>query len=99
MTFVSIRTYKAKVQKLDAETIEKVETGFAKIIKEVAGFHAYRLVDSGNYSVTSISVYDTEESANESVEKSKVWVAENLAHLVDGPAVIFNGEQVFSQLA
>ena len=99
MTFVSIRTYKSKIQKLDAETIEKVETGFAKIIREVPGFHAYRLVDSGSYQVASISVYDTEESTNESVEKSKGWVAENLAHLIDGPATVFTGEQVFSQLA
>jgi hypothetical protein len=56
MTFISIRTYKTKDQKLDAETIEKVESGFAPIIKAVPGFHAYRLIDSGNYSVSSISV-------------------------------------------
>ena len=97
--FVSIRTYKTKDQKLDAETIEKVESEFGQIIKDLAGFHAYRLVDSGNYSVASISVYETEESANESVEKSREWVAENLAHLIDGPATVFTGEQVFSQLA
>jgi hypothetical protein len=56
MTFISIRTYKTKDQKLDAETIEKVESGFAPTIKAVPGFHAYRLIDSGNYSVSSISV-------------------------------------------
>jgi heme-degrading monooxygenase HmoA len=99
MTFVSIRTYKAKDQKLDAETIKKVETGFAPIIKNVPGFQAYRLIDSGNYSVSSVSVYDTEESANESNEKSREWVAENLAHLIDGPATVFNGEVIFSQMA
>jgi hypothetical protein len=98
MTFVSIRTYKTKDQKLDAETIEKVESGFAPIIKAVPGFHAYRLIDSGNYSVSSISVYDTEESANESVERSSEWVKENLAQLVDGPVTVFTGEQIFSQL-
>ena len=99
MTFISIRTYKTKDQKLDAETIKKVETGFAPIIKNVPGFQAYRLIDSGNYSVSSVSVYDTEESANESVERSTEWVNENLAQLVDGPATVFTGEQVFSQLA
>ena len=95
----SIRIYKTKQQRLDYETLEKIETGFTHILRTVPGFHAYRLIDSGNYSVASLSFYETEEGANESVEKSRAWVNENLSPLVDGPPTIFIGEQVFSNLA
>ena len=93
--FTSIRIYKATVQKLDEETLEKLETEFAQILRTVPGFHAYHLNDSGNHSVASISVFETEAGANESVEKSREWVNANLAHLVDGPPTVFTGEQVF----
>ena len=95
----SIRIYKAKIQKLDEETLEKVATEFTQILRSVPGFHAYRLVDSGNYEVASISFFETEAGANESVKKSREWVTENLAHLVDGPPTVFTGQQVFSELA
>ena len=95
----SIRIYKATIQKLDDETLEIIESGFAQILRSVPGFHAYRIIDSGDYSIATISFFETEAGANESVEKSQTWVKENLSHLVDGPPNIFTGQQVFSELA
>ena len=97
--YTSIRIFKTNIEKLDEETLQKVETGFTQILRTIPGFHAYRLIDSGNHSVASISFYETEEGANASVEKSNAWVAENLRDLADGPPVAFLGEQVFSELA
>jgi hypothetical protein len=96
--FTSIRIYKATVEKLDDELLGRIETEFAMILRSVDGFHAYRLIDSGNYSVASISFFETEAGANELVEKSKDWVNANLAHIVDGPPTVFVGEQVYSEL-
>jgi hypothetical protein len=95
----SIRIYKTKIQALDDDTLEKLEKGFIQILRTVPGFHAYRLVDSGNHSVASISFYETEQGAIESVEKSRDWVNQNLAHLVDEPPTVFTGKQIFSELA
>jgi len=97
--FTSIRIYKSKIEKIDEDTLQKIETEFAQILRSVAGFHAYRFIDSGNYSAASISFFETEQGANESVEISREWVQANLAHLVDGPPTVFTGEQVFSELA
>ena len=65
----SMRIYKINVEKLDDELLGRVESEFATILKSVAGFHAYRLIDSGNYSVANISFFESEVGANESVER------------------------------
>jgi hypothetical protein len=95
----SIRIYKTNIEKLDEALLEKIETEFVQIIRTVVGFHAYRIIDSGNNSIATISLFETEEGANASHEKAREWVAANLAHLVDGPPTAFTGTQVFSELA
>ena len=95
----AIRFYKTKVEKLDEPTLHKIETEFTHILRTVPGFHAYRLIDSGNSSAASVSFYETEEGALQSIEKTRDWVEANLNHLVDGPPTVFIGEQVFSELA
>jgi hypothetical protein len=88
-----------KVAKLDDELIGRVEREFAQIVRSIPGFHAYRLIDSGNHSVASISFFEAEQGAHESIEKAREWIEANLAQLVDGPPTVFIGEQVFSELA
>ena len=95
----SLRIYKTKVEKLDDEILGRVEREFADILKSVPGFHAYRLIDSGNHSVASISFFESEVGANESVERARNWVNENLGDLIDGEPTVFVGDQVFSVLA
>jgi hypothetical protein len=95
----SIRIYKTTIEKLDDTVLQKIETEFAQILRTVPGFHAYRIIDSGNNSIATMSFFETEQGANESVEKSQEWVKANLAHLVEGPPTIFTGQQVFSELA
>ena len=97
--YTSIRIYKTTVKKLDSELIQRIESEFATILQSVPGFRAYRFIDSAEYSVASISFFETEEGANESVAKSREWVASNIAHVVDGDPVVFVGQQVFSALA
>jgi len=94
----SIRIYKSTIKKLDDDTLHKIETEFVQMLRTVAGFHAYRIIDSGNHSIATISFFETEQGANESFEKSQEWVSANLAHLVDGPPTKFTGQQVFSEL-
>lgn len=94
----SIRIYRTKIEKLDDALIGRIQDEFAPILKSTPGFHAYRLIDSGNHSVASITFFETEEGANESVERSREWVSTNLADIVDGDPVVFVGEQIFSEL-
>ena len=95
----SVRIHKLKIEKLDDALIKRIHDEFVKILKSVSGFHAYRLIDSGNYSVATMSFFETDEGASESVERSREWVNANLADLVDGDPVVFVGQQVFSELA
>ncbi|NQW18431.1 MAG: hypothetical protein HQ478_13185 [Chloroflexi bacterium] len=95
----SVRQYKANVEKLDAETLAKIENEFVPIMRSIPGFHAYRLIDSSNYAVATITAYETEEGTNVLVEKAREWVDANLRHLIDGPPTVLNGEQLFSEMA
>ena len=97
--YASVRIYKTKIEKLDDALIRRVQDEFANILRSVSGFHAYRLIDSGNYQVASMSFFETEQGASESVDKSLEWVTTNLADLIDGDPVVFVGQQVFSELA
>ena len=97
--FTSIRIFKTIDEKLDDDLIRQIENEFTPILRSVAGFHAYRMIDSGNHQVASISFFETKEGADESVAKSREWVAEHLAHLIDGAPTVFIGEQIFSALA
>ena len=94
----SIRIYKTNIQKLDEDILHKIETEFVQILRTVPGFHAYRIIDSGDHNIATVSFFETEQGATESIQKSQEWVHENLAHFVEGPPTLFTGQQVFNKI-
>lgn len=88
---ITIRRY--KVQPGSAREIDKrAQEGFVPIISKIKGFKAYYLVHAGQDSATSISVFDTQEEADESTKQAADWVKKNLASLVVGAPEITSGE-------
>lgn len=74
------------------EIANQVEDGFFPIIKAVPGFRAYYLLDLGDRTVGSITIFDTREGLDESVERAADWVRANLAPSVEGPPTMISGE-------
>ena len=95
----SIRHYRLNVEKLDSDLIGRIKNEFAPILREIPGFHAYRIIDSGNYELATMTAFETKEGADASTEKASEWVNANLAHLVKERVSAISGEQVLSELA
>jgi hypothetical protein len=89
--YVSIRQYRSDdVQ----EVARRAQDGFVPIVRDVAGFSAYYIVDGGEGTFTTITVAEDKAGVEDSVNKASEWVRENAADLVDGAPTVTNGEVV-----
>ena len=88
--YMSIRQYEG-LEQMD-EIARRVEDGFVPTISEVPGFVAYYLVDAGDGSGATITVFENRAAAEESNKKAADWVKENLDPLVPNPPKIWVGE-------
>ena len=94
--FVTIRRY--GVDPMDApEIVRRVRKGLVPIVKEVEGFVAYQVVDSGGGFITIISTSQSLEAAKRSGEVSKEWTSENLVGLLSGIPDTLTGESVIDE--
>jgi hypothetical protein len=84
----AIRHYKLNAN-ASAEFNRKVNEGFVPIVSAVSGFISYRAIEADDGSWTSISVFETRESADESVRLAAEFVRQHLRPLIaSGPDVI-----------
>jgi hypothetical protein len=66
-------------------------SGFGPVARGIQGFQAWYLIDSGDGTLTTITICDDEAGVNESVEKAREWVGENAADLIEGVPTVTNG--------
>ena len=88
--YVSIRQYEG-LDQMD-EIARRVEEGFVALIGEMPGFVAYYLVDAGDGTGATISVFEDQATAEESNRRAADWVDENIAPLVPSVPQIMVGE-------
>lgn len=91
--YASIRKYKSYVA---SEVLEKVRETFVPMISSMPGFVEYHLVKTDNVFV-SISIFETEELANESNVAAQRWVSENIPSLIEGELEFSSGELVITE--
>ena len=85
--YVAIRRMKAQPGSID-EAVRRVEQGLVPILSSVPGFVEYDVVQVGEDVGLTISVFETQEQAEESNRRAAEWVKENLAPLAAGPLEI-----------
>ena len=99
--FAAIRYYQAEPPSID-EVVRRVQEDFVPVIRDVAGFVSYLLlVPSGREEeIVSVSVFEDQQSAEESNRKATEWVAQNLSELLrpnpefaDGQVVVYEASQ------
>ena len=89
--YAAIRRY--NVNDGAAESIaERVNTDFLPRLRQSPGFISYVLVDGGDNTIASISVFEDKRGAEESNRAASEWVKQNLSHLVKTAPVILSGE-------
>ena len=74
--FATVRRYEG----IDASKIEQlkksVDENLAPTLSKLPGFSSYFLIDTGNGVMSSISIFDTSEHADESTRLASNWVRE-----------------------
>jgi len=96
--YASIRRYDVKPGAM-AEITRQVNEGFVSIISKAPGFLAYYLVDAGNDTGATVSVFQNQAGAEESNRMAAAWVRQHIASLVAGPPEITAGEVVAHKTA
>lgn len=87
----SIRKYRIDTDAIAALAV-RVEDGFIPIISRLPGFVSYMVVDAGDGVVASVSVFESEEDAEQSNTAAAAWVRENLSDVITEPPEVTAGE-------
>jgi hypothetical protein len=93
--FATIRRYDAIDQERVSELVKKVDETLVPTLSELPGFSGYYLIEAGNGIMSSISVFDTAEHADESARVASTWVREQkLENVLPNAPKITTGEVV-----
>lgn len=87
----SIRKYKIDSDAVVALAV-RVEDGFVPIISKLPGFVSYMVIDAGDGVVASVSIFESEEAAEQSNAAAAEWVRESLSDVITETAEVTAGE-------
>ena len=90
--YAAVRRYEGITD--DAEAGRLVGESFIPLLEHVPGFIAYYWIDAG--AMASLSVFDDQAGADESVRLAHEWVQENAAALIPNPPQVTEGPVVAS---
>jgi hypothetical protein len=95
--YLSIRKYSGAASRDDV--FKRVQEGLVPLLQELPGFITYYAVDFADGDLGAVSVYETEEEADEATIKGLSWVRENMAELLPNEPTILHGEVLFQATA
>ena len=82
--YVAIRRLEVQPGVFD-EVVQRDESGLVPILSSVPGFVEFDLVQVGEDVGVSISIFETQEQAEEANRRAADWVKQNIAPFVAGP--------------
>jgi hypothetical protein len=71
--------------------IQRVNEGFLPMISKMRGFVSYHLIDGGDGIISSMSVFEDRQGAEEFTHVANEWVRKNLANVIKTAPVILTG--------
>jgi Antibiotic biosynthesis monooxygenase len=89
--YAAIRYYQTDPDSVD-EVARRVNEQFVDIISDMPGFVAYFVLDAGQGEIGSVSVFEDQQSAEESNSRAEEWVRQNLSELLPTPPDFAAGE-------
>jgi hypothetical protein len=87
--YTVIRRYQDVVD--TTEVARRAVEEFAPQLREQPGFQGYWVVDAGDGVLATITVYETEDAADQSTAAAATWVQENIPNLVPSPPRVTAG--------
>ena len=91
--YAAIRRYLTDPDSVD-EVARRVNEGFVPLISDKQGFVAYFALNAGQGEFGSVSVFEDQQSAEESNRVAEEWVNQNLSELLPTPPNFAAGEVV-----
>lgn len=93
--FATIRRYEGVDVNRTHELTSKVNETLVPQLGDLPGFACYYLIDAGNGALSSFSLFETREQADESTKLVTKWIAsENFAQALPNPPKTTSGEVV-----
>jgi hypothetical protein len=91
----TIRRYEGVDAARTDEVVEKVNETLVPQLRELPGFSGYYVIDAGNGVISSVSLFETSEQADESTKFVAEWIAdENLETAIPNAPKITSGKVV-----
>jgi hypothetical protein len=91
----TIRRYEGVDTTRMNELVRKVDETFVPQIRELPGFAGYFLIEADNGVLSSISLFETSEQADESAKLVKNWISdENFDKAIPNAPKITNGKVI-----
>ena len=90
--YASVRRYENIAQDTVNEIMKRVTEGFVPIICQAPGFVGYYALDTGDGTVASITIFESERGASESNQMAAGWVKDNLIELLSSQPQITAGQ-------
>src|SRR5215469_2453482 len=85
--YTAIRRLKIQPGVFD-EVVQRDERGLVPLLRSAPGFVEFDLVQVGEDMAVSITLFETQEQAEEANRRAADWVKQHIAPLVAGPAEI-----------
>ena len=96
--YASIRRYRMGAGSID-DVMHLADTEFADRLAEEPGFVDYQVLDTGDGTITSMTIFDTEDQCQASNDMAAEWVRERLADFDVERLEVFGGEVMVSRAA
>ena len=74
-----------------AEAAKRIEAGMVPTVSQVPGFISFTIVQTGEDTLTTIGLFETQAAAETAGPQVVAWVDQHLSASVAGPAEITNG--------
>ena len=93
--FAAIRYYQADPPSID-EVVRRVQEDFVPLIRDMRGFVSYFILvpSEREEDIVSVSVFENQQSAEESNRKAADWVVQNLSELLRPTPELASGQVV-----
>jgi heme-degrading monooxygenase HmoA len=95
--FIAIRKYRVRRGSKE-EWARRVQEGFVPLIRELAGFRGYYLLEGGPDVVIAISIFETADEALLSNEKAADWVRNNVMTFARGLPEVMVGDVLVAEV-
>jgi hypothetical protein len=90
LMFVTIRKYPVCKDAKEVNRIAQAEV--LPVLRAAPGFRSYVFIDSGDHTVTSISVFDSKEAADNASQRVREMVKKSISKLLPKPPDVTMGE-------